>query len=200
MTPVVVSATEAQLALSALEPVMEEAPLAIQEAPLEVLEAQSPTLMIQNILGELDPTGETMNAPGAIEGKEEGSRSTPEKEDAEDRKAVSVVRIFDSLAKQSEVIAATDAPLELAEAVPHGESLVVIEESAPERDAGDPKAFRLGEEVQAIPPLGTSDRAPAFVQTLNDSSPYYERLTKKRSFPSTTAPLTCVGIFRPYPR
>lgn len=169
---------------------MKDAPLVVQEAPLEVFEAQSPTLMIQGVLSELDPTGETVNALGAVEGEEEGSSSTLEKEDVEDRKAVSVVQIFDSLVKQSEVPATTDASLELAEALPQDDSLVVIEKSAPERDIGDLEALKPGEEVQDIPPLETSDRSPAFVQTHNDSSPFYERLRKKRHFPSTTAPLT----------
>lgn len=57
VTPAVTDVTEAQLALSAPEPVMEEDPLAVQEAPLEMLEAHSPTLMIQGVLDELDPTG-----------------------------------------------------------------------------------------------------------------------------------------------
>lgn len=77
--PVVVSMTEAQLALPALELVMEAASLAVQEASLEMLEAQSPTLMIQGILGELNPTGETVDAPDAVEEEEEGSSSNPEK-------------------------------------------------------------------------------------------------------------------------
>lgn len=63
-----VSTTEAQLALSALESVMEEPLLVVQEALLEVLEAQSPTLMIRGILGKLNPIMETINAPCAIEG------------------------------------------------------------------------------------------------------------------------------------
>lgn len=36
-----------------------------------------------------------------------------------------------------------------------------------------------------------SDRTPTFVKTLHDSSPYYERLRKKRPAPTTAAPLTC---------
>lgn len=59
--------------------------------------------MIQDVLGELDPVGEAVNFPDAYEGKEEGSRSTLEKEDVEDGKAVSVIQIFDSPAKQSVV-------------------------------------------------------------------------------------------------
>lgn len=140
--PVVVSMTEAQLALPALELVMEAASLAVQEASLEMLEAQSPTLMIQGILGELNPMGDTVNAHGVIEGEEKESSSTPEKEDAEDGKAVSIVQVLDSPAKQSEVPVATDASLELAEALSQGESLVVIEESILERDTGDPEALK----------------------------------------------------------
>lgn len=40
-----------------------------------------------------------MNVLDVVEGEEEDSSSTPEKEDVEDGKAVSVVRIFDSPAK-----------------------------------------------------------------------------------------------------
>lgn len=69
----------------------------------------------------------------------------------------------------------------------------MVEESAPEREARDPEAFKPEEDVQAISPLGTSDQVLAFVKTLNDSSPYYERLRKKRPFPATAAPLTCEG-------
>lgn len=57
----------------------------------------------------------------------------------EDGKAVSVVQIFDSPTKQSGVPAATSASLELAKALPQDESLVAIEESAPEGVAGDPR-------------------------------------------------------------
>lgn len=97
--PTEADVAEAQLALPALEPVMEEAPLEVQEAPLELLEAQSPTLMIQGILGELDLAREARDVPAAVEGEEKGSSSTPEKEDTEDGRAVSVVQIFDSPAK-----------------------------------------------------------------------------------------------------
>lgn len=68
-----------------------------------------------------------------------------------------------------------------------------VEESVPERDTGDPEAPRPEEEVRVAPPLETSERTPAFVQALNDSSPYYERLKKKRNFPSDAAPLSCEG-------
>lgn len=37
---------------------------------------------------------------------------------------------------------------------------------------------------------------PAFIQTLNDSSPYYERLRRRRrrrAFPSDAGPLSCEG-------
>lgn len=70
---------------------------------------------------------------------------------------------------------------------------MAIEESAPKKDAGEPEALNLGEKLQVIPPLETSERVPAFVQTLDDSSPYYERLRRKRAFASATAPLTCEG-------
>lgn len=55
---------------------------------------------------ELDPAREVRDV--AVEGEEEGSSSTLEKEDVEDGKAVSVVQIFDSPAKQSAVPATTN--------------------------------------------------------------------------------------------
>lgn len=132
--------------------------------------------------------------PGVAEGEEEeGSSSTPEKEDAEDGRPVSIVQVMDSPVKQLEVPAVVDALLELVETLPRDESLVVVEESAPEGDARDPETFRPEEEVQAIHPSGTSNRVHAFIKTLNDFSSYYERLRKKRSIPATTAPLTCEG-------
>lgn len=101
------SEAEAQLALVAPEPVVEEVVPEVQEAPLEVqgtllesLEVQSPTLMIQGVLGELDLTGEAVDAPGPTEEEEEGSSSTTEKDDAEDGKVASVVQVFDSPIKR----------------------------------------------------------------------------------------------------
>lgn len=52
-----------------------------------------------------------MNVPAAVEGEEECSSSTPEKEDVEDGKAVSAVQVFDSPAKQSEAPVTIGAPL-----------------------------------------------------------------------------------------
>lgn len=75
-----------------------------------------------------------MDVLGAIEAEEEGSSSTPEKEDAEDGKTVSVVQIFYSPIKQSVAPDATNPSLELAQVPPRDESLVVVEESV--RDAG----------------------------------------------------------------
>lgn len=40
---------------------------------------------------------------------------------------------------------------------------MVVEESEPERDTGDPEALRLEEEARVTPPLETSELAPAFV-------------------------------------
>lgn len=76
VTPMEVDVAEAQLALPAPEPVVEE-------APLEVQEIQSSTLMNQDVLGELDPIREAVNVLGVVEGDE--------KEDAEDGKAASIV-------------------------------------------------------------------------------------------------------------
>lgn len=149
--------------------------------------------MIQGVLGEQDPAREAVNVLGVVEGEEEGSSSTPEKEDEKDGKAVSDVQIFYSPVKRSAVPAITDALLDLAQAPPLDENLVVVEESVPERDARDPEALKPEEEARITPPLETSGRAPAFVQTLNDSSSYYERLRKKRAFPSVASPLSCEG-------
>lgn len=75
-TPTEVDMAEVQLALPTPEPVVEEAVLGVQEAPLEVqetllesLEVQSPRLMVQGVLGELDPAGEAVNAPGTLRRK-----------------------------------------------------------------------------------------------------------------------------------
>lgn len=65
---------------------------------------------------------------------------------------------------------------------------MAIEESAPKKDAGEPEALNLGEKLQVIPPLETSERVPAFVQTLDDSSPYYE-LKEEKSFCFCYSPL-----------
>lgn len=110
--------------------------------------------MIQGVLGELDPARKARDVPAAVEGEKEGSSSTPEKEDMEDGKTVSIVQIFVSPAKQSSVPVITDASLELAKAPPRDKSLVVVEESVPERDAGDLKALRPGEEARVTPSLG----------------------------------------------
>lgn len=47
------STTETQLVLPSLESDMEVAPLALRETSLDMPEAQSPTLMIQGVLGKL---------------------------------------------------------------------------------------------------------------------------------------------------
>lgn len=59
------------------------APPAVEEALSKMLEAQSLTLMIQIILGELAPEGETVEAQGAVE-EEEGSSFMPGKKDMVD--------------------------------------------------------------------------------------------------------------------
>lgn len=134
--------------------------------------------------------GRLLDVFSIVEGKEEGSSSTPQKEDVKDGKAVTVIQIFDSPIKRSVAPIATNPSLELAQAPPRDESLVVVEESVPERDAGDLEAPRPEEEVRVAPPPETSERTPAFVQMLNDSSPYYEQLRKTRDFPSVASPLS----------
>lgn len=66
-----VSTTETQLVLPSLESDMEVAPLALRETSLDMPEAQSPTLMIQGVLGELALEGEVAKIPGVVE-EEEG--------------------------------------------------------------------------------------------------------------------------------
>lgn len=67
------------------------------------------------------------------------------------------------------------------------------EENMPGGDAGGPEELGPEEEVRVASAPDTAERTPAFVQTLNDSYPYYERLRKKRAFPSDAAPLSCEG-------
>lgn len=74
--------------------------------------------MIPDVLGELDPVGEAVDIFGIVEGEEEGSSSTHEKEDAEDEKVASVVQICDSPIKRSVALDATNPSLELAQAPP----------------------------------------------------------------------------------
>lgn len=84
--------TEVQPAPPLRESVVEVAPLAVEEAFPDMLEAQSPTLMIQSVLGELASEGETVEAQGVVK-EEEGSSSTLGKEDIEDEKATCEVQI-----------------------------------------------------------------------------------------------------------
>lgn len=164
---------------------MEEVALEVQEAPLEVqgtllesLKVQSPTLMIQGVLGELNPAGEAVDALGPAEEEEEGSSSTPEKDDVEEGKVTGVVQIFDSPIKRPVALAAVDPSLELVWSPTRDETIVIVEESIPWGDAGDIEELGPKEEARVIPALETVERVPAFIQTLNDSSPYYERLRK----------------------
>lgn len=130
--------------------------------------------------------------PGTVE-EEEGLSSTPEKEDAEDGRAVSTVQVMYSSIKQLEAPATVDVPSELVEAPSRNESLIMIEESVPEEDVGDLGALGPVEEAQTIHPSVASDQMPAFMKALNDSSPYYERLRKRRPSSTTATPLTCEG-------
>lgn len=143
---VILSEAEAHLALVTTESVVEEAVLKVQEVPLEVpgillesLEVQSLTLMIQDVLGELDPAGEAVDAPGPAEEEEEGSISIPEKDDTKDGKVAGVVQIFDSPIKRSVAPAAVDPSLGLVQAPPRDETIVMVEESVPGGDVGDPE-------------------------------------------------------------
>lgn len=71
--------------------------------------------------------------------------------------------------------------------------MMPIEGNLPGGDAGRPKELGLEEEARVASAPETVERKPAFVQTLNDSSLYYERLWKKRAFPSDAASLSCEG-------
>lgn len=67
----------------------------MQETSIDVPKAQSPTLMIQGMLDELALEGEASEMPGVAE-EEEGSSSTPGKEDVEDGRANSVNKSWTS--------------------------------------------------------------------------------------------------------
>lgn len=101
--------------------------VATEGALLEVPEVQSPTPMIQRVLGELAPREETIGALEAIEEEEKGSSSTPGKDDAEDIPA-----------GQPEALPVA-TQLEQVEAPPREQSLIVVEESVPE---GGEEGFR----------------------------------------------------------
>lgn len=150
-------------------------------------EAQSPTLMIQSVLGKLAPREVVTEALNIIKEEEEGSSSTPGKDDAEDVPA-----------GHPEVLLA-NTQLEQVEAPPQDQSLVIIEESVPEGVERSPEALGLEAEVQPVPPPATSsrglvpNRGPAFVKVSLDASPYYESLRTKRLAPSTAIPMSCEG-------
>lgn len=78
-------------------------------------DVQSPTLMIQGILGELDPARDVADAPGSVDEEEEDSSSTP---DAEDGKAAGVVQIFDSPIKPPVALVVMSTSLELVQVPP----------------------------------------------------------------------------------
>lgn len=96
--------------------VAEEVAPEIRGTPPEV---QSPTLMIQDVLGEIDPTGDAVDAPGSAEEEEEGGlSSTPEKDDAQDGKAAGAILIFDSPIKSPVAPIAMSSSLELIQFPP----------------------------------------------------------------------------------
>lgn len=145
--------------------------------------------MIQSVLGELVPAGETLDAPGPAAGEEEeGSSSTP---DAEDGKATGVVQIFDSPTKPPVAPVVASSPLELVQVPSQAEVTMLIEEKASGGHARGSE--ELGAEEEARIASAPEVRVPAFVQSLNYSSPYYERLRKKRAFTSNAALLSCEG-------
>lgn len=103
------------------------APIAMEA---DVSGTQSPTLMIQGVLGELAPWEEVIEAPRTTE-EEEDSISTLGKEDAEDGKAVGTVQIVDVPAGQLRLPPAIVQPGRL-ENIPQGQACILIEESVPE--------------------------------------------------------------------
>lgn len=151
---------EVQLASPPSELVEEIAPLAMEEASPVMLETQSLTLIIQNLLSELAPKGEAVEVPGSIE-EEEGSSSTLEKAEMEDRRSTSAVQVTNVAVNQTEILS-TDMPLEWVETLhdePRGQSPIVIEESMPERSGKGLEAPRLEEEVQIVPPPTSKSRS-----------------------------------------
>lgn len=106
------------------------APIAMEA---DVSGTQSPTLMIQGVLGELAPGEEVIEAPRTTEEEEEeeDSISTPGKEDAEDGKAVGTVQIVDVPAGQLRLPPTIVQPGRL-ENIPQGQACILIEESVPE--------------------------------------------------------------------
>lgn len=72
---------EVQHALTPPETTMEVVPFAVEDTLPKMLEAQSTTLMIRNVLGELT-SEEILEVLGNVE-EEEGSSSTSGKEDKE---------------------------------------------------------------------------------------------------------------------
>lgn len=105
------------------------APIAMEA---DVSGTQSPTLMIQGVLGELAPGEEVIETPRTTqEEEEEDSISTPGKEDAEDGKAVGTVQIVDVPAGQLRLPPTIVQPGRL-ENIPQGQACILIEESVPE--------------------------------------------------------------------
>lgn len=105
---------------------------------------------------------------------------------------ISVIQVVDTPIKQSKAPLA-DMTLEWVKAPSQGLSIVLIEESMPEEGEKSLEAFELEEEARTISPSVAPDRAPTFVKTLLDASPYYERLRKKRTALTTATPLTYEG-------
>lgn len=68
-------AIEVQSAPPPPEPVVEVVLLTVEEASPDIPEVQSPTLMIQDVKGELSSEEEAVEAYGVVE-EEEGSSST----------------------------------------------------------------------------------------------------------------------------
>lgn len=71
-------AIEVQSAPPPPEPVVEVVLLTVEEASPDIPEVQSPTLMIQDVKGELSSEKEAVEAYGVVE-EEEGSSSTMRK-------------------------------------------------------------------------------------------------------------------------
>lgn len=106
--------------------------------------------------------------------------------------SVEVVQVVSVPINQAEIPSA-DMPLEWVEILsdePQSQNLIAIEENTPEKGLEVPE---LEEEVKIVPPPALVRRGLAFVKTLLDSSPYCERLRKKRPASAITSFLSCEG-------
>lgn len=163
-----------QLALPLPEQVGEVVPLTTEEAPPSTPEEQSPNLMIEGVLGELEPQVEATEARG-VEDEEEGWSSTTGKDDNEGDDANDEDQINNIVDQQVEVLHKEQVTIDVKESVLVGdhreETILIIDE------------------VQIIPPQAPVQQPPTFVKTLQDLNPYYNKFRIKRPHFSLVTPL-----------